>query len=205
MMQKLFLFDFDGVLVDSLEVYERRVKLCLEKIGKPIVQSREDFLSLFEDNFYEGIIKKGIDLSEFMNASKSIPTEVDYKQMVPFAPIFQVLAELKKDNILIVISSNISRVIRVILSKYHFNGCFKDVLGADSGYSKKEKILQAISSVQMEKERTYYVGDTIGDIKEACLAGVKTIAVTWGWHDKKRLEIANPDYLIETPFDLLGI
>ena len=37
MMQKLFLFDFDGVLVDSLAVYERRVRLCLEKIGNHAV------------------------------------------------------------------------------------------------------------------------------------------------------------------------
>lgn len=205
MMQKLFLFDFDGVLVDSLKVYEQRVKLCLQKIGKPIVQSREDFLNLFEDNFYEAIVKKGIDLDEFMNASKSIPTEVDYNQMVPFAPIFPVLAELKKNNILMVISSNISRVIHVILSTYQFNGCFRDVLGADSGYSKKEKIIHALNSFQIEKEKTYYVGDTIGDIKEARMAEVNTVAVTWGWHNKERLEKVNPDYLIEAPDELLKI
>ncbi len=204
-MQKLFLFDFDGVLVDSLEVYERRVKLCLEKIGNPIIQSRNDFLDLFEDNFYQGIIKKGVDLAEFMNASRSIPTKDDYEQMTPFSPIFPVLAELRKNNILTVVSSNISHVIRVILSRYGFNGCFREVMGADFGYSKEEKILHALKSFQMEKDRTYYVGDTVGDIKEARLAGVKTVAVTWGWHAKDKLETANPDYLIEVPDDLLTI
>lgn len=205
MIQKLFLFDFDGVLVDSLEVYERRVKLCLEKIGNPIIQSRKDFLELFEDNFYEGIIKKGIDLAEFVDASRSIPTKDDYEQMTPFSPIFPVLAELKKNNILTVVSSNMSHVIRVILSRYGFNGCFREVMGADFGYSKEEKILHALKSFQMDKDRTYYVGDTVGDIKEARLAGVKTVAVTWGWHAKDKLETASPDYLIEVPDDLLTI
>ena len=204
-MQKLFLFDFDGVLVDYLDVYERRVKLCLEKIGTPIVQSRDDFLELFEDNFYEAIVKKGIDLAAFTNASKSIPTNDDYDRMAPFLPIFPVLHALKKDNILTVISSNVSRVIHVILSRYEFNGCFRDVLVADYGYSKEEKILHAMNSFQMEKERTFYVGDTVGDIKEARMAGVKTVAVTWGWHSKEKLETINPDYLIETPDDLLKI
>jgi len=204
-MQKLFLFDFDGVLVDSLEVYERRVKLCLEKIGKPVIKNRDDYLALFEDNFYEAIVKMGVDLVEFMNASKSIPTNDDCDQMTPFAPLFAVVTELKKDNILTVISSNVSRVINIILSRHGFNGCFRKILGADFGYSKKDKILHALKSFQMEKERTFYVGDTVGDIKEARLAGVKTVAVTWGWHSKEKLEMANPDYLIETPKVLLRI
>ena len=205
MMQKLFLFDFDGVLVDSLDVYERRVKLCLEKIGSPIIQNREDFLELFDDNFYEGIVKKGIDLLAFMNASRSIPTNDDYDQMLPFTPLFPILSELKKDNLLTVISSNVSMVIHVIFSRHGFNGCFKEILGADFGYSKKEKILHAMNLFQIDKNRTYYVGDTTGDIKEARLAGVKAVAVTWGWHSRERLETTNPDYLIETPDDLLAL
>jgi len=204
-MEKLFLFDFDGVIVDSLDVYERRVKLCLEKIGQPVVRSRADFLELFEDNFYEAIVNKGIDLVEFMNASKSIPTHDDYDHMTPFTPLFPVLEELKKDNVLVVISSNISRVINTILSRYQFNGCFREVLGADFSYSKKEKILHAVDVFQMDKDRTYYIGDTSGDIKEARLAGIKTVAVTWGWHSREMFEKVNPDYLIDAPEALLEI
>ena len=204
-MQKLFLFDFDGVIVDSLEVYERRVKLCLENIGKPVVQNRADFLALFEDNFYEAIVRKGIDLEEFMKASNAMPTDGDYDQMLPFAPVFPVLEELKKNNVLAIISSNVSNVIHAVLSRYQFNGCFRDVFGSDFGYSKKEKILHAMTVFHIEKDKTYYIGDTAGDIKEARLAGVRTVAVTWGWHAREMLEKVKPDYLIETPDDLLKI
>ena len=140
-----------------------------------------------------------------MYASQSFQTNVDYVLFAPFTPIFNVLTELKKDNILAVISSNISQVIHIILSRSGFNGYFQKILGADFGYSKEEKILHALDSFQMGRDRTFYVGDTVGDIKEGHLAGVKTIAVTWGWHSKEKLETANPDYLIETPYALLNI
>ena len=204
-MQKLFLFDFDGVIVDSLEVYERRVKLCLEKIGKPVVQSRADFLALFEDNFYEAIVKKGVDLAQFMDVLNGMPMHDDYDKMLPFAPMFSVLEELKKENILEVISSNLSSVIHTLLSRYNFNGCFREILGADAGFSKQEKICHAMNVFQMEKNRTYYIGDTSGDIKEARMAGVKTVAVTWGWHTREMFDKVKPDYLIETPDDLLDL
>jgi phosphoglycolate phosphatase len=60
MEQKLFLFDFDGVLVDSLDIYEQSVRLCLEKIGTPIIRDRDDYLALFDHNFYEAMAAKGV-------------------------------------------------------------------------------------------------------------------------------------------------
>ncbi len=54
---KLFLFDFDGVLVESLDVYEKTVSLVLKKINKPLTRGREEFLELFEGNFYESLVK----------------------------------------------------------------------------------------------------------------------------------------------------
>lgn len=204
-MQNLLLFDFDGVIVDSLDIYERRVKLCMEKMGKPVVRSRADFLALFEDNFYEAVAKKGIDVLEFMNESKALPIQDDYDQMLPFAPMLPVLDELKKSNVLVIISSNISRVIHDVLARNNFNGCFRDVLGAESGYSKRDKILHAMTVFQMDKDRTFYIGDTAGDIREARTAGVRTVAVTWGWHTRAMLEKVNPDYLLDVPNALLDL
>ncbi|HUH67382.1 MAG TPA: HAD family hydrolase [Syntrophales bacterium] len=204
-MQKLFLFDFDGVLVDSLAMYEERVKICLEKIGSPVVKSRDDFLALFDDNFYEGIMRKGIDLAAFLRASASIPTDNDCNRMVPFTELLPVLVKLSEKNVLAVISSNVSRVIKPVLSRHGFNGCFRDILGADFSYSKIEKIVHAMRIFQTERERTYYVCDTTGDIREAQEAGIKTVAVTWGWHSAERLKTANPDYLIESGKGLLTV
>jgi phosphoglycolate phosphatase len=203
-MAKLLLFDFDGVIVDSLPVYERTVKTCLEQIGTPIVQTREDFLDLFEDNFYEGIVKKGVDLQEFMTASKDILNDIHYEDLEPHRFLFPVLEALHRDHFLAIISSNTSGIIRKALEKYNIDGYFQDILGSDAAYSKQEKINLAMYLFGIAQDQIYYIGDTAGDVREARQAGVHPIAVTWGWHSRKRIMAAYPDFIADTPEELLS-
>lgn len=204
-MKKLLLFDFDGVVVDSLDVYEGTVTRCLNKIGQPIVKSRADFLELFEDNFYTSLVRKGVDLTAFMNASTDILAQVNYGEMKLFYDLIPVLAKLKAANILAIISSSDSQDINLIMTRFHLNGYFRDILGSDVNFSKKEKILHAVDKFGTGKENTYYVGDTTGDIKEAKAVGIKTVAVSWGWHSREKLAAVGPDHLIDTPKELLKI
>jgi phosphoglycolate phosphatase len=200
---KLFLFDFDGVLVDSLDVYEKTVTDCLIKIKQPLTRGREEFLELFDNNFYESLENKGVDLDVFMKAAEDIIARIDYGKMKPFTAMLPVLDELKKNNILIVISSNDSPTIQEALRLYNFNGIFQEILGSDFKFSKKEKILYAIKKYSTAPDDIYYIGDTAGDIKEGKQAGVKTVGVTWGWHSKEKMAASKPDYLFDSPQELL--
>jgi phosphoglycolate phosphatase len=204
-VKKLYLFDFDGVLVDSLSLYEKSVNICLERIGKPLIASREEFLDLFEDNFFSAIAKRGVDVGEFMAASKAVTPALNYGVVRPVTELIPVLAELKKRHGLIIISSNSSFAIRLMLAKFGFDPYFDDVLGADFNFSKIEKILYAMGHYGTNGGHTFYVCDTAGDVREAREAGVKAVAVTWGWHPRERLERARPDAMIEQPEDLLRL
>lgn len=205
MTEKLYLFDFDGVLVDSLGLYQDSLIKTLAAIGRPVVKNRADYLDLFEDNIFAALQARGVDLEEFFRVSLSRRGEIDFESLEPFYPIIPVLQTLSQGNTLLVISSNSSQTISKILKKYDFLDCFAAVLGADFSLSKKDKIAHALALWKTPRERTYYIGDTAGDIKEAKLAGVRAVAVAWGWHDRERLAAADPDYLLTRPEELLQI
>ena len=202
---KLLLFDFDGVLVDSLDVYEKTVTDCLQIINQPLTRGREEFLELFEGNFYESLVKKGVDLDAFMRASVDILTQVNFKDIKPIDSVVPVVRELHKNHCLIVISSNESSSIKEALELFHYDGYFREILGSDFMFSKKDKILYAIKKYQVAPQDIYYIGDTTGDIKEGKQAGVKTVGVTWGWHGKEKMAAAKPDYLFDKPEELLQL
>ncbi len=189
--RNLFLFDFDGVLADSLDLYSEAVARCLLRIGTPIVKNKEDYLALFEGNFYESM------------AAKEILPGIDYDAMKPFDGLIPVLEALQKDHLLAVISSNGSRTIRRMLERFGFDPYFQEVFGSDFLFSKKDKIAHALSKYGIDHERTFYIGDTTGDILEAREAGVRTVAVTWGWHSREKLVAVHPDFLVDKPEDLL--
>jgi len=201
----LLLFDFDGVLVDSIDVYEKTVTDCLQQIGQPLTRGREEFLELFEGNFYESLVRKGVDMDKFTAASVGILANINYAEMKPFDAIRPVLRELKKNHPLVVISSNDTPTIREALRLYDFNGIFDDILGSDFMLSKTEKILYVIQKYSVKPQDIYYIGDTTGDIKEGKQAGIKTVGVTWGWHSKGKMAGSRPDYLFDHPQDLLNL
>jgi phosphoglycolate phosphatase len=202
---KLFLFDFDGVLVSSLDIYETAVSLSLKKMNMPLTRGRAEFLDLFEGNFYESLTKRGVDLNKFMEVSGDLLARVDYTKMQPITAMIAVVEELQKNNILLVISSNNSPTIQEALEQFKFNDYFQEVLGSDFSLSKKDKILYATKKYQIAPADIYYIGDTAGDIQEGREASVKTVGVTWGWHSKEKMAAAKPDYLFERPQDLLQL
>jgi phosphoglycolate phosphatase len=203
--QYLFLFDFDGVIVDSMELYEETTRRCFETIGKPITKNHEDFLDLFDENFYEAIQQRGVSIEEFNDAVKQVVPTIDYSGVTAFEGLMPILRELKKNHVLLIVSSNNVHAIMAILSIINFNSCFDEILGADFRLSKVDKIIYAMEKWNISSDRTFFVGDTTGDIKEAKEAGVKTVAVTWGWHTKERLEKTKPDLLIDFPRELLDV
>ena len=204
---KLLLFDFDGVLVESLDVYVRAIQWSLEEINQPIVKTTADYLDLFEDNFYEALQKRGIDLGAFAKALDVYKARFggEYDNITPHPFMLPIIAALSEGNTLCIISSNSAKTIEAIFARHAYENRFEMILGPEFSFSKKDKIVYALDRFQAQRENTYYIGDTVGDIREGKLAGVKTVAVAWGWHPKEKLAASDPDFLLESPERLLEL
>jgi phosphoglycolate phosphatase len=146
-----------------------------------------------------------VDLAAFGQAAKEILPGIDYGSIKPFAGLGPVLEALKQDHLLAVVSSNGYRTIRAMLVRFGFDACFQDIFGSDFRFSKREKIDHAVAKYGVAREEAFYIGDTVGDILEARAAGVRSVAVTWGWHSRERLAAVHPDFLVDTPEGLLTI
>jgi len=160
---------------------------------------------LFDDNFYSAIVRKGVDLDAFMLAAGPILARVNYAGMNPVQGLLPVITAMSRSHFLAIISSGGEKTIRNQLARFGFDGCFKTILGSDFMLSKIDKINHAVAAFKADKDQTCYICDTTGDVREAKTAGIRTVAVTWGWHSRERLAAARPDYLVDEPEELLGI
>ena len=47
-----------------------------------------------------------------------------------------------------------------------------------------------------------FVTDTVGDVREAQELGIRSVAVTWGFHSAERLAEVSPDVVVESVEEL---
>ena len=68
-----------------------------------------------------------------------------------------------------------------------------------------EPIEKAVALLGADADTTVYVGDSIHDMVSGRAAGVRTAAALWGPFGREHLELASPDYWLETPSDLVTL
>lgn len=194
--KKLVIFDFDGVLVNTLDF-----SFAIHKaLNKDLTWER--FKDFSNGNFHDGI---GNALKE---GSYVIPTEWDehYDKNIINLTISDVLnntvKNLSEDYRLAIVSSSGSNSIEKFLEKEGIREFFNDVWGSDVDRSKIVKINNLLSQYNISPEDTVFITDSLGDILEGNECKVKSIGVTWGIHSEKNLEKGNPVAIIGDPMDL---
>jgi phosphoglycolate phosphatase len=199
------IFDFDGTLADSLltilEIFNELSvidrQLTEEDIQTlrnlpPIAAAKHLGIPLWRA---PGLLVKGrAALAQRLTDLELFPGMAD------------VLAQLDKDgHQLFVISSNSLGNVRLFLKHHGVKGHFQKLYGGVGIFGKSTVLKRVLKTHQLDPAQTYYVGDETRDVEAAKKAGVKSVAVTWGYNGTQILGRYNPDYLANKPKDLLKI
>jgi phosphoglycolate phosphatase len=199
------MFDFDGVVVDSLEAFAAALTVACEEQGIAVVRSVDDVVGLLNGNVYEGFRAAGVDEQGAVRAmTAAIRTlERDLSSLRPFPGVAEALARLGERFDVVIVTSNSERLVGSFLAEHGITGVAA-VAGVESGVSKIEKIA-AVARRYPSQHAFPFIADTAGDMREAREAGATPIGVGWGWHDAERLRAAGATRVVASPEELLEL
>jgi phosphoglycolate phosphatase len=201
-MSDLVMFDFDGVIADSLQAMERATMRALRENGLDDLATDDVVLRIVETNWFEGLRRLGVPPEVVAYMDDLVAESVSAGEVEPYEGIGDVIATLAKRDCVAIITSNRSDIVAEFLSQWDIGG-IDEVLGGDKGESKVPKLRAALD--RHPHDEAWFIGDSVGDILEGREAGVTTVAATWGWHPEERLLAASPDRVAGMPRDLLGL
>jgi len=199
-------FDYDGVIADSLSQYLRVITRAQEILGAGRPPVADDFRSIENLTYEDFGARLGIPadrIAEFEETTISLQKE--NWEVEPFPGIVEVLTRLATNHTLTVITNSHSAAVTDSLDRFGIGPLITEVLGGELGTSKDERLDQVRAAVSLSRKEPFMIGDTIGDIREGKIAGVKTIAVTWGFQHRELLEAEEPDLILDSPDELLKL
>ena len=193
---KLVIFDFDGTLVDSRKLIAESNRIVFGQFGFAVPSEDESF-SLVGMSLESVLLKlAGPDapvekmMAAYRRVLPLLRADMAYAD-VPFDGAADLLAALSehKDVLLGLATAHAAHAVAPALERFGWQNYFCTVQTADKAPSKPHPamVLQALSEARVEAGDAIMVGDTAFDIEMACAAGVRSVAVSWGYHRPDRL------------------
>ncbi|EPH93138.1 HAD family hydrolase [Enterococcus sp. PF-2] len=206
------IFDLDGTLLDSRECSIKATKAAFTEMGLKVPSEVviEHYMGIpIEESFFK-MSEQPLDqetATELIRVFRTYYQTYEESTLNVFPEIPHVLEILMKRKVpCFVVSSKKTAVVKRNLAAQNLVAFFEEIIGSDAVSHYKphpEGINKVVTQYQFDPTRTIMVGDAIFDIQMGKAAGVKTIAVTWGSHDAKKLSAEKPDALAEAPQDIL--
>ena len=221
---KACIFDLDGTLTNTLESMTYSVNLTLKEMG--LSQITKDQCRMFVGNGARVLIEESLKVSGDPKASRIEEGMKIYGRIfegvqlygrlfdqtctyhvTPYEGIPEMLKALKDRGIhLAVLSNKPDRQTVKVVKEIFGDNIFDYAQGQKDGIRRKpapDGVWYLMEQMQVSKEECLYIGDSEVDAATGKNAGLKTIGVLWGFRDRKTLETAGADHLIERPEELL--
>ena len=200
----LILFDFDGVLADTLDDLLRFGQEVCDELGVGHHVIKED-LSILEVMSFSTFGRQ-LEIPEPLNGEfvRRCLDKVAGKEFPPdiFAGLAEIVRELSARNTLAIVTTNSAQNVKAFLRTHRLEEVFDAIYGVELPGSKAEKISQARSQFAAAGEAVFMIGDSVSDIRAAKQAEVQSVAVGWGHQSLAKLIKEKPDHVAGTVEEL---
>lgn len=203
-MVKTVVFDFDGVIADTMPFLVRSANELAEEYG---YEELSDLSKIREMNAKQVILGYlEIPIRKIPSFAKKIVAhlKMSVSEVKVFEGIKNVISELSEDYTIGLLTSNNQEYVDTVFENNEVEGF--DFFYTDASLlSKKKALKKMLKSQGLKKEEVIYVGDEMRDISSCKAVGIKVIAVSWGYNSLKALKKKEPDFIAKKPKDLLKI
>lgn len=206
MTNKTLIFDFDGTIADDMQLMIGKFNKVANSFGLP--QIRDDEVEKFRGQGSTGIFST-LKISKLKLLLLTRQLQNDFHNSLneckPFKEIPKVLKNLKRKGYqLAIISSNTKENISKFLIQNNLE-IFDFIHSGRNLFGKEHVILKAMRQYDLNPKDCIYIGDEDRDVIAAKKAGIKVVAVTWGFNSRDLLEKYQPTFIAETPKELLHL
>lgn len=206
MTLRTLIFDFDGTLANSLDATLRIANELAPEFGYRPAEPHE--IEALRGASYRSIAAQlGIAWHKIPSIAMRIRKELasQVSDMTTFEGLPQVLNELRRRGLQLgVLTSNDVRNVERFFAARGLTG-FEFITSASSIWGKERRLKALLRARRLGAHEVAYVGDEVRDIEATKPLGVSMIAVSWGYTSKAYLAQHAPDFLIDTPLDLLEL
>ena len=211
MKSQACIFDLDGTLLDTLQDLANSVNIALEDVGQPVRTVEE--VRAFVGNGVRKLMQRAVpegtdeDLGErIYERFLEVYDREKNHYTKPYDGILELIALLKARGIACAVLSNKNDDAVAALCEAHFPNCFEFTQGMRPGVAPKpapDALFALCTRMGINPEDAVYIGDSEVDVKTAQAAGMRLVAVTWGFRSREMLAKTGAKEMIDAPRELI--
>lgn len=212
---KLIIFDLEGTLIDTMDVYRFIFKQATKNLGFKVNFDEKLFKKMLDSGFSEreiisSFLKKENKLHSFMREVEKIALKMFNRYSKPLCNLKKLFLTLKSKGFFIAIFTNMEgnkEIFKMIFPWFSSVEDLIDVVVTRWDVKNKKPapdgVLECAKRLGIPPNMCLMVGDSSIDIKAGKLAGAQTVAVLSGVGSLKTLKRESPDIIVSNVEELI--